>query len=682
MFLVTISFVPEILLNNNNDTLIQPNTQHPQNEIDTLKPELDLQPHISDFSVADSSVVSSGVLDPVAVEQSGYTASENLSARTDTYENLAYDLPLDSAHGWIADEAEVTVWNLEKLYAVNGSFSEGVPGINVNPNGTVDAYPLGWSANSTDGVGYADDLQIASYDDTGREFIVVDSQGAKEGQNAFKHIAGTRIVWTQTIDNAPYAEDFLLSFDYFYLRGPLAINPSFPITGNCNITISIDGSPVWSMGLKDLTERSVWTSSGTIPITVSGVPSSFLFEIGLEIESDLTLDKRYDYDDNGIDDGISNAAYITVYLDDVSFVKETPPSPEQVELEFAIGGLTDALTGSLGIYTASIENTSYWTTEPVSVALTANTSISFDYKTRLLSHRFNDSSWEPNIASTGVSYTIEHGNSSELTSYSYVGYLGDYEDPEIIIIFPSDWENVTVSDPFLTQQTGVCTIGNGYIIVPSSIIGYLGWWEFRFESPNYAKSISIQKYDSIATDWTDDTIYRVGNTTRTQVNIGTTTMTPTTVDNVDVIWFLPDGGEWTTESLSGGVAGQVTGGSHVLTSGSSPAGGWCVEILWTNGTEVAYDVATFEVHHSANLVGDPETIETDSGLVVTGIVRYTDGDTGAYIMDGLASISGNWSLSTVDFDANPVKNWWEVSLDTGDEELVGSIPRYWRYWSW
>ncbi|MBE0526208.1 MAG: hypothetical protein IH631_04655, partial [Candidatus Thorarchaeota archaeon] len=501
------------------------------------------------------------------------------------------------------------------------------------------------------------------------QFAAVESQGAKIGQNAYKHVAGTRIVWTQTVQNAPYTEDFLLSFDYFYLRGPINNNPGlpFPMTGNCSITVSIDGFPIWNVSLVTLSQRSVWTNTGVIPITIAGAPNTFVLEIGLIINEDLELDKRWDYDNNGIADGIGNAAYITLYLDDVSFIKETPPSPEQVELEFTTGGVTTPLAGSLGIYSASIVNASYWATEPVSVALTANTSISFDYRTRLLSHRFTDSNWETKIASTGVSYTIEYGNSSELALYSYVGYLGDYEDPEMMIVFPSDWENVTVSDPFLTPQTGECTVGNGYVTVPSSIIiEYLGWWEFRFESPNYAKSIDIQKYDANATDWTDDTIYRVGNTTRTQVTIGTTTITPTPVDNVDVTWFLPDGGEWTNESLSGGVAGQVTGGSHVLTSGSSPAGSWCVEILWTNGTELAFDVGTFEVHHSADLAGDPAVIETDAGLVVTGIVRYTDSDTGAYIMGDIATISGNWSISTVYFDANSVKNWWEVSLDTGD----------------
>ncbi len=666
MFLVTVSYIPDVFLNSNNDQSLQSGSSPLQNEIVTLTPEEDLQPHSSDFSVAGSNGVSGGVLDPVLVEQIGYAASENLSARTDTYENLAYDLPLDSAHSWVADQAEVTVWNLEKLYAVNGSYAQGVPGVNLNPNGTVDYYPLGWSADSDDTSTYADDLQLAAFDDSGRQYIAVESQGGKVGQNEFGHDAGTRIVWTQTVQNAPYTEDFLFNFDYFYLRGPLDKNPSDPITGNCSITIYIDGSPVWNMSLLTLSQRGVWVNSGVISLTLIGAPASFVFEIGLRIEESLVLDKRSDYDDNGIDDGIGNAAYITVYLDDVSFIKATPPTAEQVELQFEIGSTVSALSGSLGTYTASIVNASYWTTSPVSVSLSSNTSISFDYKTRLKSHRFTDSSWETHTASTGVSYLAEYGNSSDLTFYSYVGYLGNYEDTEMIVLFPVDWENITISDPFLSDLTVNCTIGTGYLNIPSSILDRLGWWEIKLESPNYAKSIVAQKYDSVAVEWSDDTLFRVGNETRTQVTIGTTVETPSIVDTVNVTWILPDGGEWTSETLDGGFAGQVTGISHFLSSGSSPAGLWCIEVLWTNGTEVAFDIATFEVHHIANLVGDPEIIETDAGQIVTGIVRYTDDDSGDYILDDLATISGNWSVSTVNFSANPVQNWWEVSLNTED----------------
>lgn len=667
MFLVTMSFVPDVInlrpRNAVENGMPHGNDQSPQIDTNTNTPINNQIHNTIRNSIVSESSSSSGILDPVSVEQSGYSASDNISARTDSYENLDYALPLDTDHGWVADEAEVTVWNLERQYAVNGSFSTGIAGVNQKPNGTVDAYPLGWSANSTDGGGYSDDNQIASYDASGK-FVTVESIGGKTGQQGFTHDGGTRIIWIQTIENVPYSENFLLSFDYFYARGPLDHNIAYPITNDFNITVFADDLPIWTMSLKDLSERGVWTSTGVIHIPIPSAPSSFQFQIGLDIPVDQYLDIRYDYDSDGIEDGLLNAAYVAAYLDDVSFIRETPPTAEQVGLEFTVGEVSSALSGSLGTYTTSITNSSYWTAEPITVSLTANTSISFDYKTRLFSHRFIDSNWRTDITSLGVSYKIEPGLSPELAFYAYVGYLGNYEEPQMTIVFPKDWENATVSDPFLTPRTASCDIGVGYITVPTSLIDSLGWWEFRLDSPNYAKSLVTQKYDPDTTDWSDETIFRIGNSTRTQVAIGTSTQTPTTIENVNITWSYPSGDQWTNESLSGGVAGLLNGSSHEFLSGASPAGVWTVAVEWINGTEVAYAITSFEVHHVALLVADPPLIETNAGETITGIVRYADEDTGAYLMDSTATLSANWSMSTLYLVPNPVNNWWQVQLDT------------------
>jgi len=659
MFVVTISFVPSAYLNandsNNNlssSTITNDDLSLPENQ----------QTMIDEYFLAEGASSNQGVLNPVEIEQSGYAASENISARTDSYQNLHYDLPLDTAHEWIADEAEVSLWNLEKLYAVNGTFDEGIPGYTVSPAGPLDYYPLGWNATSESGD--IDQAQQVSYEQGGTRYVTAQNTAklTNLGQNQYTHFAGTNVTWFQTFENAPYTDQFLLQYSYLLLQGPL--NSSF--SGKYALKIFIDNEIVSDIDLPTLSNRGTWFDSGVIPVTI-GSPSDFLtLKIGIVINSTFVTDADLDYDSDGSPDGAINTQFITVYLDDISLIKATPPTPEQVQLEFSTGGEVDALTGSPGDYTASIVNASYWISNPVSVALSSNTSVSFDYKTRLLSHRFTESKWEPNIASTGVSYSVEHGNSSQLTLYSYVGYLGDYEEPKMTIVYPHDWENVTVSDPFLTPQTGDCIIGDGIIIIPSSVIGYLGWWEVRFESPNYAKSIGVQKYNSVIPEWNDDTIFRIGNSTRTQVNISSATTIPSIVNNVNVTWFFPNGSEWTAESLSGGVDGQVNGSSHLLLSGASPAGEWYVDVLWSNGTEVACGYTTFEVHHSSNLVGDPEIVETDAGQVITAVVRYSDGDTGSYITDDLTTISGNWSASTKYFIAITENNWWQVSLDTSE----------------
>jgi len=668
LLIIPIIIVPVTVLDNVEETEMMKSHDDPASNIIDLNNDISLRNPIDKNQVLENHYTVSqdsfdGVLDPVSIEQRGYFASGTISSRTDTGVNTGTNLSLDTDHNWVADEAEVSVWNLEKLYAVNGSFDEGIAGTNVFPTGDVAYHPIGWDATSYNDSTYDDDVQLAAYDSSGRQYVTVESQGGKVGQNAFGHVAGTKILWTQEFVNAPYTEDFILSFDYFYLRGPIdGPTGTNPVTGNCSLTLFVNGTNVWNMSLLLLSQRGVWLETGDIHLSISGAPSSILFELGLVIDESLTLDKRYDYDGDPshLPDGIDNSAYITVYIDDISFIKTVAPTPEQVQLEFATDSVVSPISYTTGIYNTTIVNASYWTVSPVYVELLSNTTISFDYEARLLSHRFTDSNWQTDVSDYGVRYSVSAGSSPTLSFYSYVGYLGGYEEPEMIIRYPMDWENATISDPFLTDLTSSCTISTGSISIPSSILDRLGWWQIDLESPNYAKSMNIQKFD-VSSGWQNAISYRVGNETRPSIEIGTSTEIPSVLSNVNISWYLPNGTLWYYESASGGVDGSINGSSQILDN--SMAGTWEIGYIWINGTEVAFVTTTFDVYHSSTLTPLDSMIETDMGEVVTGRVRFLDGDNGRYLMDD-AIIKANWSGMSLSFNSNPTKNWWEVDLDT------------------
>ncbi|MHA2119141.1 MAG: hypothetical protein ACW98J_09485, partial [Candidatus Thorarchaeota archaeon] len=90
MFIVTVTWIPTIPMANNNDSAVrtQDDSSPMTNNQDKLIPleEIDY-PRPSVFHLADDAPAD-GVLDPVVVEQSGFAASENISARTDSYQNL------------------------------------------------------------------------------------------------------------------------------------------------------------------------------------------------------------------------------------------------------------------------------------------------------------------------------------------------------------------------------------------------------------------------------------------------------------------------------------------------------------------------------------------------------------------------------------------------------------------
>ncbi len=621
-------------------------------------------------SVLSASALKTGTSDPLLIEQTGYISTGNTSARTDTAQNVQNTLSIDEAHSWMADNASLDVRKLSRLYAVNGSFDEGYPGTNLYPNGSVPYHPLGWDAYCTNTSYYPDDVQLASYDSNNPRYVTVEAQGGKVGPNKYGYRAGTTIFWEQEIHNSPRTENFLLDLNYLYLRGPLDINRAlpFPIDGNCSITVRVDGLTVWNMSLMTLSQRGVWTSLRGIPITITNAPSSFLFQVGLVIDTSFELNKNYDYDNNSIADGVENAAYITVYLDDVSFVGASPPTFEQVALTFTAGADTVPVSGTGGVGQAIITNTSYWKTNPLAISVQSNTSVAFDYDVHLKSHRFLNSTWTTDNSKEGVQYSVDSGLSPQYKFYTYIGFLGDYENLSVIARFPSDWENATVSDPFLSDVTGSCIISQGMIEIPDTLSNRLGWWEVQIQGPNYADSLSCQKYNSTSDTWFDATVFRTGNLTHIVGSIGTSTTTPASLENVNVTILSPSSGLWASELVSNASSNLFTSNSWYLASSNTTAGEWDAYVFWNNGTEVAYNRVVFEIHHLTSLAPTQSNIDTANGTAISEMVRFTDAETGASILDSAYGVVANWSGTTVVFQPNPVHNWWEADFDTG---LVG-----------
>ncbi len=607
-----------------------------------------------------------GVLDPVLVEAFGFTTSSNLSARTDSGTNTFVELPINSGNNWVGSQAEVNVRNLTSLYVLNGTFDEGIPGPVNNPNGTVASYPFGWIANSTiPDPQRREQTQSVSYEQSGRRYTTVENSGKKVGGPTdlrYDHLAGTSVYWSQIIIPQDTTE-FLLSFDFLYLRGPKGPdlqNYSF-------IVVSVGGQRVWNTSLTALGERGVWYSTGTIPMNLSIVGSAAEFTIGIVVDEDLYVDGRDDNDGDGEQDGPDNAKYMTVWFDDVSFVAATPPGFDQVQLEFSAGSDKIAVTGMSGVGSAELTNESYWKGTALSVGLSSNTSVSFEYDVRLLTHRFTNSSWtRVPTGKEGVLYSTNLHESSSLSLFTYIGYRVEYENLTIRIMFPIDWANATVIDPYGDDVTNQCVIGQDMLEIPTDLLSTQGWWEFRLQAPNYAKSLVIQKLDQTSGQWNAELIYRRSNTTRASISIGTATSTPNPLGLVDVTWVHPNGSVWFDETLSDGIDGQVNSTPYVLGSLNCTAGEYSARVHWQNGTEVAYGEAVFEVHHAAILSPKEPFITTEAGADIISLLNYQDSENGNPLTDPSATITGNWSTTTVTFGPVVVDNWywWVGNFDT------------------
>ncbi|MFW9913501.1 MAG: hypothetical protein ACFFEU_13570 [Candidatus Thorarchaeota archaeon] len=609
-----------------------------------------------DSSHALSEETVEGILSSTQIEQRGYVTTGNQSVRTDVDPDVSDSLPIDDAHNWLGSAANISIADLERLYVANGTFDNGYAGVNENPNGTNSAFPFGWISNST--TSDSQTIQRSAYDVTGTKFIVVENEGKSIGTGTnmrYQHAADTEIMWVQCITNAPFSEDFVVSFKYLYEWGP-----TDPALGNTICLVAyINRTEIWGVALPSLnetTEKNVWLESGTIDVHIPGASSSLFFEIGLVINNTEQL--------NPLTYGFVDAALITAQIDSIQMLGPSPPTPSSVGLQFTAGGDSKSIDGPSGSGAASIINVSYWDTNPLPIRIDANVSVSFTYEATLLSHRYTNSYRGPDFSKLGVKYSIDSDASSDLQFYTYLGSLGEYQDPSLIVTYPVDWENMTIYDPGSSDVTSQCVFSEGRTVIPSTVIGVLGWWFFTVQSPNYIKSLETQVYSSSAGQWNAESVFRSGNATRIAVSIGTGTSTPAPLNLVNFTWSLPNGTVWYQESVSGGVAGGINSTGLAFGSSNATAGVWTGSVLWQNNTEVAFSEVQFEVHHFSMLTAADPSIETETGVVVTAFLNYLDAENSDFLMDASATMTANWSASTIDFEPNEGRNQWQADFDT------------------
>ena len=608
----------------------------------------------------------SGVLDPVVVEQYGYSGTGLLDASTDSGKNEQSSIPIDNETGWVGSQAGLEIWDMKRLYAENGTLDDGIDGTTIYPDATV-GYPYGWDLDWNDPSYGGDQQNVSTTYDKDEGYIVLQTEGqldTSSGYVEYRHYDDTYIYWNQTIDNVPYSDNLNLSFMYNYDSG--IIDDYTVLDGWVWLDVWVDGVNVDYIDL--LTEcpsRNTWYEF--VVANIIDASSTFNLEIGIYIQASSTYyltNPGGDYDDDGILD-FDLTRVNRVLLDNISLLSVDQPSYESVDLIFNVGVYSAAITEFSNYGTAVISNPSYWSDSALSVGISSNVSISCDYDVELLSHNFGDSLWASQPTKTGVAYTINAGESAALTTFTYLGSEGVaiYENFTVEVYLPSDWENVTVFDPFLNDVTGQCIFSPGSLEIPTTILDRLGWWQLTLESPNYAESVSTQIYD---TGWSDNSVFRPSNATRVSVSLGTVSETPVIADPVNVTWVDPDDSIWSQDSPSTGIGGVVNTVQRTLGGPNTTAGMWTVTVAWTNGSEVAYGSTSFDMYHTASLAVPIEytTIQTDVGQIISNFVYYTDADTSDYLLDDSITVSANWTGSTVTFTQDLVKNWWRGEFDT------------------
>ena len=576
---------------------------------------------------------------------------------------------ISTPYGWKGEQVEVNISNLTKLYALNGTFDDGIPGVNVDWSGSASYYPWGWDAGRIDGDSFGRQTQRASFVDSPPGYLLVENQARlRDNPIRYRHYDGTLIYWDQQITNIPYTEDFLFSIDYLYQRGPLGTN----YDGVFEFKVELRDGPAvlwaWEIDPATLSQRGVWYNQGPMAVSLSGAPSTFEIRVVLEVDVFSYVDIAEGNPD--LDGDPSNGLFATLLFDNVSLIGANPPSLESVDMKVSLPNIGEtAILGQFGAGTVRINN-SYWESCQMTLTLSSNTSVSYDYNCRFSRMlRFRETSWTKHPLEYGVGYEVFLNKSPSLTMYINIEEHSEYSDFRIQMSYPVDWENVTIEDTVSNDVTSQCTVDNGELEISGSILDTIGWWKINFDSNNYVKDIVPQVYKEGVYEWENNSIFYSGNQTRVYISIGTPQFTPSLINNVNVTWFQPNYTIWSEDSVSGGFEGQINSSARILGPLNATPGCWSVEIHWTNGSEIAYGSAPFELHHHTTLTPTSIQINTNTGKVVIGSVQYLDTDRNQYILetnllDANPIIIGYWSGGETIFSVNIANSRWDADFNT------------------
>ncbi|MCK5152527.1 MAG: hypothetical protein KAQ65_11825, partial [Candidatus Thorarchaeota archaeon] len=354
--------------------------------------------------------------------------------------------------------------------------------------------------------------------------------------------------------------------------------------------------------------------------------------------------------DGDLDGDSRNGMFVTVHIDDVSFKGEQSLVAEFVDLLVSSSVQADVeFNMDSGIGTALINN-SYWEYASIPLSFSANTSISFEFSTwvsRMI--RFYNSTFTTNLDNLGVDYEIALDESANLTLYTYVQSYPEAENLGFKVYHPNDWTNGSIEDPFGNDLTNQSIFDVDILEVPSGYVDSVGWWVIRLNSPNYGRAISNQKFNDLSFEWENESIFRSGERIRCTVSIGTVSTNPASVEDLEIIWYLPSGSIWSTEIASNVSGYEIASTSLTIGLVNASTGVWLISAHWTNRTEIAFGSTIFEVHHSLTAFAHTPNIEAQLDENFTVAVYLHDQNNGEIILGEEVTMVGNWSSTDVYF---------------------------------
>jgi hypothetical protein len=563
---------------------------------------------------------------------------------------------------WNAEQIEVGVRNLQLLHVLNGTFDTGYPGENRDWGGDGQYYADGWLARREVVTYYG--YQYASYIDLSPKYLLIENEGSEvQSPPGSRHYNSTKIYWYQFVDNSRLTEEFKFSMNYLYQRGPIGLNYrdifkfSFDILNGSNIMWS------WSIDPTNITEREVWYHINPINISIPEAPSSFEVRISLQVNTTSSYVEIPDTDPD-LDGNPTNGASVRLLIDDVSLVATEVLDLEGVDFLINIEPLGNIpINGNDGSGSITLEY-NYWSKMANPFSFSSNSSVYFEYYARItLMTKFCNSTYSKDLQNLGVAFEVEPNQDPEFSFYTKIESYPEATDLGLRVHYSKDWENPIITSPDGFDVSDNATIELGYLELPSGLIDSEGWWKITIDGVNYAYSVYTQVLTPTGLIWNAESEFNCGNRIRCRATLGTDTQLLQNVTVVEINWHGPSDDIWFNEILSNPNSSLVTSCGNTLGPNNASIGAWIVSVSWTNGTEVAFGLANFTLYHRLTVIANTPNIEIESGDEKTIAIYLYDQDNGNPILSE-ADVNGNWSTSTIKFNPNLAKGWWESDINS------------------
>ena len=561
--------------------------------------------------------------------------------------------------GWKAEQLGISIRELTRLRALNGTFETGLAGANVDWNGDGAYYADGWLARReyTAALG----RQRASYIEADRKYLLLENEAySLTSPERYRHYNGTIIYWYQDVDNSDLNSEFAFDLDYSYQRGPIGANYRGNFEFRFDIVNNSESIWNWSIDPTNLTQRGVWSSIGPINVNLIDAPSTFQVRVSLVVTSNSTY-VEIPSDDPDLDGDAANGMFVSLLFDDLNLRDASTIECEKVNLAASAPYLEETpLVDCEGLGHVLL-NFTYWTRSAIQISFTANTSIQFEYATSITRMtKLRNSSAVASVEQHGIAYSVKQNELVNISLHTYIESYPDVDRIGFAVHHTADWLNLRVESPLGADLTAQCVYDSNYLEVPSGTGDLVGWWKVSANIPNYANLISTQVQDTESHDWMEEISFLSGDRIRCSATIGSDPYFETSPTDVTMCWMTPSGVCWVNDTLSSDNA-VVTSMPLTLGPTNASIGVWTVVVCWSNGTAAGFGSTTFEISHRLLILANAPVVQLKQGENFTASIYVYDIDNGNQLTQDV-EVKGNWTDGDVAFNANLAKSWFEADF--------------------